>query len=304
MRPTTCGVRSCGSERAFIGGVTGVWHHERRSSRPGSSIRVVSPCFAWTLLLPCCDCSRGRPRDSSSNLIPLSRRWPTSNRRPTRCGVRCSVLFALDSASTVWFTMAPEAASLVALTGDGPAVHTGIVLTARPRVVIGARPPTDGRILPPLTLVGRSSGIHVPLEIEVPFDDLSKRATALLAGEVAGQGITVGDVLVWGVGDTAIVKVNVRGRISGALYLLGRVGYDVPSRSVSIGDLRFTLESTSKMSSIKATLGAARIRRALSDATGHGRLAIGDSTRQAAGSAYPANQPRAGTGIDAVRRRL
>jgi hypothetical protein len=182
---------------------------------------------------------------------------------------------ALDSASMIWFTMAPEGASLVALTGDGPSVSTGIVLTARPRVVVGPRPPTEGQSLPALTLVGKSSGIHVPLEIEIPFDDLSKRATALLAGEVAGQGITVGDIAVWGVGDTAIVKVNVRGRINGALYLLGRVGYDVASRSVLIGDLRFTLESTSKMSSIKATLGAARIRRALSEATGHGRLAIG-----------------------------
>ena len=44
--------------------------------------------------------------------------------------------------------------------------------------------------------------------------------------------------------------------MSGSLFLLGRIGYDVPSRSVLISDLRYTLASSSKMSSIKATLGA------------------------------------------------
>jgi uncharacterized protein DUF4403 len=78
------------------------------------------------------------------------------------------------------------------------------------------------------------------------------------------------------VGDTAVVKVAVEGKVSGDLYLLGRVGYDVPTRSVLIGDLKYTLASSSKMSSIKATLGAIRIRHALDQATDHGRLAIGE----------------------------
>jgi len=184
--------------------------------------------------------------------------------------------FALDSASTIWFSMSPDAASLGAPTGNGAAVTTSIVLTAHPRVVVGSTPPADMRPLPSLTLATKSNGIHVPLEIELPFDELSRRATALLSGEVAGKGITVGEIKVWGVGDTAVVRVDVTGRVSGALYLLGRVGYDAASRAVLIGDLRFTLESSSKLSSIKATLGAPRIRRALDQATGHGHLAIGD----------------------------
>jgi hypothetical protein len=116
----------------------------------------------------------------------------------------------------------------------------------------------------------------VPLDIEIPFDELGRRATALLSGEVAGQGMRVGQITTWGVGDTVVVKVGVEGRLSGSLYLLGKIGYDVPTRSLLIGDLRYTLESSGKMSSIKATLGAPRIRKALADATGHGRLAVGD----------------------------
>jgi hypothetical protein len=184
--------------------------------------------------------------------------------------------FPVDSASGIWFTMAPEGVSLAALGGSGPAITTALMLTARPRVTVGAKPSVDARPLPPLTLATDGSGIHLPLEIELPFDDLSKRATALLSGEVAGKGIRVGDISVWGVGDSAVVKVNIEGRVSGALFLLGRVGYDATSRAILIQDLRYTLESDSKMSSIKATLGAPRIRRALDQATGHGRLAIGE----------------------------
>ena len=44
--------------------------------------------------------------------------------------------------------------------------------------------------------------------------------------------------------------------------------------------MRYTLESSGKMSSIKATLGAGRIRKALADATGHGRLAVGDQVER------------------------
>ena len=183
---------------------------------------------------------------------------------------------ALDSASTVWLEMAPEGASLAPLVGGPAAITTGILMTARPRVVIGGKPSVATKALPSLTLAGASGGIRVPLDIELPFDALSQRATALLAGEIAGKGITVRDVTVWGVNDTAVVKVNITGRMSGALYLVGAVSYDAASRSVLIPNLRYTLESSSKMSSIKATIGAPRIHRALGQATGHGRLAVGE----------------------------
>jgi hypothetical protein len=188
--------------------------------------------------------------------------------------------FALDSASTVWFTMSPDGAALAPLVGAGGAVTTAIVLTAHPRVVVGTKPAAENKPLPSLTLATRTTGIHVPLDIELPFDELSKRATAALAGEVAGKGITVDAISVWGVSDTAVVQVNVRGRVSGSLFLTGRVGYDVASRTLLIGDLKYTLASTSKMSSIKATLGASRIRHALDSASGHGRLDIGTQLDQ------------------------
>jgi len=183
---------------------------------------------------------------------------------------------AIDSTSTVWFSMSPDAVSLAPLSGTGQAVTTALVVTARPRITVGAAPAAPLKPLPSLTLADGSGAIHVPLEVELPFDELSKRATTALAGEVAGQGITVKAVNVWGVGDSAVVRVDLAGKISGAVFLLGRLGYDTASRSVLINDLNYTIASASKMTSLKAALGAVRIRHALEAAAGHGKLAVGE----------------------------
>jgi hypothetical protein len=182
----------------------------------------------------------------------------------------------LDSAATIWLTMAPESVSLTPVIGSASAVSTALVLTARPRVTVGPKPPVTAQPLPTLTLARRSSGIHVPIEIELPFSELSQKVTTLLAGETAGKGMRVGDVKVWGVGDTAVVMLALEGKVNGSLYMLGRIAYDSTSRSVLISDLRYTLASHDMMSRIKSTLGSGRIKSAIDAATGKGHLAVGE----------------------------
>src|SRR5262245_4945242 len=172
--------------------------------------------------------------------------------------------------------MSPETAQLTALTGAGTEGTTAILLTAHPRVVMGARPDVSVKPLPSLTLAQPTAGLHVPVQIELPFADLSDRATAMLAAQPEEQGLKVNDVKIWGVGDTAVVKVGVSGKVSGSLYMLGRVGYDSTERTVLITDLRYTLASNSAMSRFKATLGSGRIKHGIDEATGHGRMRIGE----------------------------
>jgi len=86
----------------------------------------------------------------------------------------------------------------------------------------------------------------------------------------------VGDVKVWGVGDTAVVMLALEGKVNGSLYLLGRIAYDSTSRSLLINDLRYTLASHDVMSRIKSTLGSGRIKSAIDAATGQGHLAVGE----------------------------
>lgn len=183
---------------------------------------------------------------------------------------------ALDSGSTVWLTLSPESVSLAPVIGSAGAISTAIVLTARPRVIVGTKPETETPPLPSLTLARRSAGIHVPIEIELPFSDLSEKVTALIAGDTAGKGMRVGEVKLWGVGDTAVVMIGLQGRVNGSLYLLGRVSYDSSARAVLLSDLRYTLASHDMMTRIKSTIGAGRIKSAVDAATGHGHLAVGE----------------------------
>lgn len=183
---------------------------------------------------------------------------------------------ALDSAATIWLTLAPETVSLAPLTGSASAISTALVLTARPRVTVGPKPTASAQPLPSLTLARRSSGIHVPVEVELPFSELSQKVTSLMSGETAGKGMRVGEVKLWGVGDTAVVMLDLEGKVNGSLYLVGRVSYDSTSRSVLLSDLRYTLASHDMMSRVKSTIGAGRIKSAIDAATGKGQLSVGD----------------------------
>ena len=183
---------------------------------------------------------------------------------------------ALDSVSTFWLTLSPQTVSLAPVIGSASAISTALVLTARPRVTVGAKPSIETQPLPTLTLARRSSGIHVPVEVELPFSELSQKVTTMLAGETAGKGMRVGEVKLWGVGDTAVVMLALEGKVNGSLYLLGRVSYDSSSRAVLLSDLRYTLASHDMMSRVKSTLGAGRIKSAIDAATGKGHLAVGE----------------------------
>jgi hypothetical protein len=182
----------------------------------------------------------------------------------------------LDSAATIWLTLSPETVSLAPIIGSPSTLSTALVMTARPRVTVGAKPSVNAQPLPTLTLARRTAGIHVPVEIELPFSDLSQKVTSLLTGETAGKGMRVGDVKVWGVGDTAVVMLALEGKVNGSLYLLGRIAYDSSSRAVLINDLRYTLASHDMMSRLKSTLGSGRIKSAIDAATGKGHLAVGE----------------------------
>lgn len=181
----------------------------------------------------------------------------------------------LDSTGSAWLVMAPEAVSVTPLAGVGAAVTTAVVLTARPRVILGARPTGEIRPLPALTLARPASGVHVPVEISLPFTEVAARASAILAGETAGSGLTVRGVQLWSAGDTTVVQVDLAGSMTGSLYLVGRFAYDSATRTLASNDLRYTLASGSAMSRVKATLGAFLVRRAVEQATNGGRFALG-----------------------------
>jgi hypothetical protein len=188
----------------------------------------------------------------------------------------------LDSAGTLWLLMSPESVGLAPLEGKGQLITTGMTLVARPRVVTGARPTVAARPLPALTLARPATGIRVPVQVEMPFSEVSRLASEEMALVTAREPLRVTHVDVGGAGDSAVVRLTLAGRMNGALTLAGRPRFDGATRTLVVDDLHYSIASRDWMSRVKTTLAAPLIKHAIEQATNRGRLALGaqlDSAR-------------------------
>ena len=188
----------------------------------------------------------------------------------------------LDTLGTLWLMLEPEAVRVAPFTSDGPSIVTALVLYAKPRVVAGAKPATRHKPLPVVELGEAPSGFSVPVTVELPFADISRRAQTLLAAETNTGGTHVDSVSVSGRGDTITVDLGVSGSVRGRLQLVSRLRWDAATRELRLDDLDWTLESRGILSRVKATIGAPLVGRAVRRATMGGRIPLGaqlDSVR-------------------------
>lgn len=190
---------------------------------------------------------------------------------------------ALDSLGTLWLVLDPQTVRVTPFAGVGPSITTALVLYARPRVVSGAKPAALKRPLPMVALGEAPKTFTVPVTVEMPFAEIARRASALLAAETAtGGGVRVDSVKVTGRGDTITVGLDVSGSLRGSLQLISRLRWDGVNRELRLDDLDWTLESRGALSRVKATLGAPLVGRAIRKATMGGRIPLGaqlDSVR-------------------------
>jgi hypothetical protein len=131
------------------------------------------------------------------------------------------------------------------------------------------------RPLPALSQARPASGLRVPVQVEVPFAELGRQATELLRAQTAHEPLRIVSVSVRGRADTALVRLEMAGRMDGALTLLGRPRWDDATRTLVMEGLDWTLESRGALSRIKATLAAPFVGRAIAQATNGGRYAVG-----------------------------
>ena len=188
----------------------------------------------------------------------------------------------MDSLGTVWLILDPEAIRVVPLAGAGPSFRTAIVVYARPRVVAGPKPAPIERDLPVLSLGTSPSGFVVPVSVELPFEELDRRATELLIAETAQTSVRVQQVHVTASGDSVRIGLDVMGSIRGTLTLASRLRWDPAARELRLDELEWSLDSRGALSRVKATLAAPLIGRAIRKATNGGRVQLGaqlDSVR-------------------------
>ena len=111
----------------------------------------------------------------------------------------------------------------------------------------------------------------VPVDVEVPFDDLSGAWRRSCPRDRRGESRSATSTC--GAWATRRRQGEREGALSARSFSWGTWGATRALRAID--NLRFTIESTSKMASIAATLGAPTIRGARL-ATGYGKLSIGN----------------------------
>jgi hypothetical protein len=188
----------------------------------------------------------------------------------------------LDSTGSLWLLLDPEGVRVTPFEGAGVNLTTTLVLYARPRVVAGARPVVRRKPLPALALGQAPPEFRVPVSVELPFAELARRATELLAEETARQSVKVDSVFVRGAGDSVFVDLAVSGALRGRLSLTSRMRWDAALRELRLDDLDWTLRSRGTLARAKGTLAAPLVGRAIRRATSGGRISLGaqlDSVR-------------------------
>ena len=156
--------------------------------------------------------------------------------------------------------------------GVGPMVDDTIHVTAKPVILFGPEPPAGGTTLPPLdtpptstgfhgsadtqlygslptTLANRliPTGFHVVTDIPLEYASLSKNLSSRLTGKrVAKKGyfIVITNAAILGNGgNQVVVRIDFSGDAVGHVYFVGKPEISTLTQTVSIGGLRYDIET-------------------------------------------------------------
>jgi len=172
-----------------------------------------------------------------------------TNIRPQAQQVWSSLQAPQEIAPRTWLVMEPEDVAMAPVAGAGLNVSSAIVLRARTRVVVGERPTVAARPLPPLrTVAGAQSGIRVPFNVELSYDEASRLLTENY-GKRKYQNLAVDTIRLLPASNGKLgVEVNVDYRLSafrkyrGLVMLEGTPVFDAATRTVSLEGLDYALD--------------------------------------------------------------
>ncbi|MDR3666104.1 MAG: DUF4403 family protein [Ignavibacteriaceae bacterium] len=148
--------------------------------------------------------------------------------------------------STIWLMVNPVVPCIAPFSGSGLSVSTSIGIVAKPMIVFGQKPSVQITPLPELNLNAPRAGSHVVLEGNLPFDIASKIISQKLVGNkfVASKfGVNIEEALIYGSGETTVLKLDVSGDIQGSIYLTGTPYYEIANDSLYIKNLDYSIET-------------------------------------------------------------
>lgn len=173
--------------------------------------------------------------------------------RPQAQQIWSSLQTPFELAPRTWLVLEPMSVALTPIAGQGMVATSTLTLQARTRVVVGNKPATTSTPLPPLRVAApAASGIRIPFDLELPYEDASRLASAEFAGKtykVDGRDLTVESIRILpGAKGKLMIEASIDyrgGRLRnyrGLVWLEGTPRFDPATSSVIVPDLDYTLE--------------------------------------------------------------
>jgi hypothetical protein len=173
--------------------------------------------------------------------------------RPYAQQVWSSIQAPVAIGPKTWLVIDPADVALAPIRGSGLNVTSALVLHARTRVVIGGKPASPAKPLPALrTASTADTGIRVPFDLEVPYDEISRLLTEQFGKRsyaIEGGTLTVDTLRLTGGANGRMnieASIDYRGRgfkkFRGLVYLDGVAKFDPAGSRVVIEDLEYSID--------------------------------------------------------------
>lgn len=152
----------------------------------------------------------------------------------------------VELADGMWLRLAPTTATVTPLSGGGSSVTATVNVSARPRIVVGARPEASDLQLPALRTAPAENGFHITVDSEISFAEANRRLGETLVGSehrAAGHRVAIRSATVYGSGGRAVLALGLRGDVNGRIFLVGTPAYDPERRIIYLRSLDYSLET-------------------------------------------------------------
>ncbi len=202
--------------------------------------RFVAPVVEQQLGAAVQIIDRGTP--SLTNLRPRAEQIWTALQTPSELAPR------------TWLVLEPTTVALTPITGAGSMITSTLLLNAQTRVIVGDRPVTLRKPLPPLQrgAANTTPGVRVPFDLDLSYDEASRLAARDYAGKtflVNGRPLTITSLRLAPAENGRLLveaAIDYRGgklrNYRGAVFLEGTPVFDSATSMIVVPDLDYSLD--------------------------------------------------------------
>ncbi len=158
--------------------------------------------------------------------------------------------YLLSEAYRTYLQVVPSRVLITPLRFEGRVIRATIGIEGHTLTTTGARPGVQPAVsLPDLTVVPQiKDDFQIGLLSEVSYPEAARLVSQAFVGQTFKfsndrYAITLTDIDLFGQDDNLIVKAGLKGTINGTIYLRGRPYYDPRTKTISLKDLKYDLDT-------------------------------------------------------------